>query len=146
VSDDEVPEDIERVAAAALTQMDRSEAEVSILLCRDPYIHELNRIHRNQDKPTDVLSFSQTDAQEGYPTAPPVPGEVTHLGDIVVSVDSVRRNAEEWEIPYRQELRRVVVHGVLHLLGMDHSTNDPDQEMLLLQERLLAAISEEHEL
>lgn len=146
ISDDEVPEDIERVASAALQYMDHAGVEVSILLCRDPYIHQLNRDHRNQDTPTDVLSFSQTEDREGFPLTPTFPGESTHLGDIVVSVDSVRRNAEEWGIAYRQELRRVVVHGVLHLLGMNHSTNDPDQDMLQLQERLLAAISEEHKL
>ena len=152
VSDDEVPDDISEVAAAALSHMNRFGVEVSILICADPEMRELNLRYRDKDAPTDVLSFSQTEAAEPEisqePVWPSLPedGERPHIGDIVVSLDSVRRNADEWAIPYTQELRRVVVHGVLHLLGMDHVTNEPDQEMLQVQERILALISEEHKL
>lgn len=150
VSDDEIPEDIGEVAEAALRYMKRSTYEISLLFCRDQEMQELNRRHRKQDRPTDVLSFSQTEESEdgGGEDAsslemPAFPGEHQHLGDIVISIDTVRRNAEQWEVAYPQELRRVVVHGVLHLLGMDHTSNEPDQEMLQLQERILEAISEE---
>ncbi len=151
ISDEDVPDDLPRVAAATLEYMGRSGVEVSILLCGDTEIHELNRLHRNQNKPTDVLSFPLGGAAskdvEGAPVPawPAEPGERVHLGDIVISVDSVRRNAEEWEIAYTQELQRVVVHGVLHLLGMDHTTNEPDQEMLQLQERILETVTKDGE-
>jgi probable rRNA maturation factor len=151
ISDEEVPDDLSRVAAAALEYMGRSGVEVSILLCGDTEIHELNRLHRNQDKPTDVLSFPLSSAAsedaEGAPVPawPDEPGKRIHLGDIAISVDSVRRNAEEWEIAYTQELQRVAIHGVLHLLGMDHTTNEPDQEMLQLQERILETVTKDGE-
>jgi probable rRNA maturation factor len=164
ISDDEVPDDISEVASAAFSYLERSEyrgpgayppregIEVSILFCDDPWIHELNRRYRGKDSATDVLSFSQTETSPDDPTDPTGRSETrgegasAHIGDIVVSIDSVRSNAEEWAVPYVQELRRVVVHGLLHLLGMDHETNEPDQEMLQVQEQILAAISEEHKL
>ncbi|MFP4483496.1 MAG: rRNA maturation RNase YbeY [Spirochaetaceae bacterium] len=151
ISDEEVPDDLSRVAEATLEYMGRSGVEVSIVLCGDTEIHELNRLHRNQDKATDVLSFPQGGTVPDVGVEPAVPawptesGERTHLGDVVISVDSVRRNAEEWEIAYAQELQRVVIHGVLHLLGMDHGTNDPGQEMLQLQERILETVMKEGE-
>lgn len=153
VSDDEIPDGIGAVAEATLRYMRRAGHEVSLLFCRDQEMRELNLRHRNQDRPTDVLSFSQTevsadgDTDAGpSPEIPAFPGNQQHLGDIVISIDTVRRNAEQWEVAYPQELRRVVVHGVLHLLGMDHTSNEPDQEMLQLQERILEAISEERTL
>ena len=64
-------------------------------------------------------------------------------GDIVISLESVRRNAEEWETPYELELRRVIIHGILHLKGMDHPGDDYETGMLKLQEELLAGAGSE---
>ena len=86
--------------------------ELSILFCDDPFIQELNRKYRNIDKATDVLSFEQeTSAVSPRP-----------LGDIVISLDTVERNCEGDRFRMREEIRLLVCHGLLHLLGYDHAT------------------------
>lgn len=111
--------------------------EVSIILCDDEFIAELNLRYRDKEGATDVLSFSQN---EGYDMAVDSP---MVFGDIVVSLDTVRRQAHSLQIAYEEELKRVVVHGILHLLGMDHQGTELDQEpMLRKQEELLSEIAE----
>lgn len=98
---------------------------VSVLLTGDEEIQALNKEYRGIDSPTDVLSFPQNDA--------------TLLGDIVISIDTLLRNASELHISVEEEFRRLLVHSFLHLLGYDHATNDfNSEEMLVLQEHLLA--------
>lgn len=88
-------------------------AELSVLLTDDEQIHELNRDYRGKDKPTDVLSFSQLEADEEDQVA-------TVLGDIVISVDTAKRQAKERELRTGEEILRLLVHGLLHLLGYEH--------------------------
>ncbi len=106
--------------------------DLSILLCRDPFIANLNREYRQIDGPTDVLSFEQGDEYVDD-------SGVTWLsaGDIVVSVDSLLANSRDFGVSPDEELKRLVIHGILHLDGMDHATNDPREEMLERQEDIL---------
>ncbi|HHU36314.1 MAG TPA: rRNA maturation RNase YbeY [Treponema sp.] len=106
--------------------------ELSILFCGDSYISELNKKYRSVEGPTDVLSFEQGDEyidenDETWFTA----------GDILISVDTLMNNAQIFEVTINEELKRLLIHGVLHLNDMDHATNDPDEQMLQLQERIL---------
>jgi probable rRNA maturation factor len=84
--------------------------ELSIVLTNDRVIRELNCAYRKKDKATDVLSFPQA----------PVPGGDASLGDLVISVETARRQAQEHGITFREEMARLIVHGVLHLCGYDH--------------------------
>lgn len=126
---------LERIAPFASAVLDRlgiSGWELSILFCRDPFMQELNREYRGMDSPTDVLSFEQGDAycdEEG--------GEWTPAGDIAISLDTVHRHSIEFSVSMDEELRRLLIHGILHLAGHDHSDNSPDQKMLILQEKIL---------
>ena len=105
-----------------------SGAELSVLITDDQHIHVLNRQWRNKDKPTDVLSFSQIEAggeQEGdsWPDFPGMPQEFEApevLGDVVISADTAYRQAVDAGVSLESEFRRLLVHGVLHLLGHDH--------------------------
>lgn len=90
----------------ALKMLSRTDCEVSVLLTGNEGIRELNRRYRGVDNPTDVLSFPQDD---------PV-----MLGDIVVSVEKVISQAIEYSVSTDEELKRLLVHGLLHLLGYDH--------------------------
>ncbi len=108
--------------------------EVSVLLCDESFIQQLNRQYRGIDAPTDVLSFSAGDENEDG---------TTHAGDIVVSLPVVKRQAEELGVEYEEEIRRVVVHGLLHLHGYEHRTNDFSREpMLTLQENIVQELKE----
>ncbi|MBF0153647.1 MAG: rRNA maturation RNase YbeY [Magnetococcales bacterium] len=89
--------------------------EISILLTGDEAIQELNRIWRGIDKPTNVLSFALED--DLTVVHPP---RVRPLGDVVLAFETLVREAAEYEQPLQEHLRRMVVHGVLHLLGYDH--------------------------
>lgn len=109
--------------------------EFSIVFCDDATIRTLNAEYRDRDEVTDVLSFV---ADEGERL--PVPPDQVYrpAGDIVISLEQVRAQAEEIAIPYEEEVRRVTVHGVLHLLGETHDSYDFSSDpMLVHQEAIL---------
>ena len=123
---------IEPFLEAVLKKLYLSGWELSVLFCQDDFIQELNKNYRQLDMPTDVLSFnagSQYQDEEGV--------EWFSAGDIVISVDTLAKNAVEFEVSQDQELKRLLIHGVLHLSGMDHSDNSPEQPMLQFQEIVL---------
>jgi probable rRNA maturation factor len=117
--------------------------EVSILLCDDGTIRALNRKYRNLDAATDVLSFPQFD--ESFAPGPAPAGSPREAkrsaGDVVISLETLRENAAGGGVPEEEELKRLVIHGILHLQGMDHP--DGDSRMLELQERILSALAKE---
>ena len=105
----------------------------SVTFVSDEEIEELNREYREKDEPTDILTFALSDGDEF-----PNPEGEKELGDVFISLESMRRNAREFEVPDDEELERLLLHGLLHLLGMDHKSNDfSSEEMLLLQEKIL---------
>lgn len=105
---------------------DAEDAEVSVTLTDDAHIHELNRIYRAVDRPTDVLSFALTESEE-----PEIVGAQGHdvLGDLVISLEHVAAQAEEYGHSPLRELSFLTVHGMLHLLGYDHMEEAERQEM-----------------
>lgn len=111
--------EVGRMIRAAARRDRRDDYEVSLRLVGDAQIHALNRGYRRKDRPTDVLAFAQ---REG-------PAAALHpalLGDIVISVDTARRQARRGL--YR-ELIHLASHGLCHLLGYDHRTDAEEAEM-----------------
>ncbi len=108
--------------------------QMGLVITDNEGIAGYNKSWRGKDGPTDVLSFVQDDGVS-IPSFPGVPKEA---GDIIVSLEKVAENAEAWGNPYDEELRRVIIHGVLHLKGMDHPGDDYQSGMLKLQEEILA--------
>ena len=126
------PVRVENFISEVLNDLNLKNWDISLLFCNDAFIQNLNKQYRDIDSPTDVLSFEQGD--EYFDDA----GETRFMaGDIVISLDSLRFNAEEFNVDINEELKRLIVHGILHLNGMDHSDNSPEQEMLKFQEELL---------
>jgi len=126
------PVRVENFISEVLNDLNLKNWDISLLFCDDAFIQNLNKQYRDIDSPTDVLSFEQGD--EYFDEA----GETRFMaGDIVISLDSLRFNAEEFNVEINEELKRLIVHGILHLNGMDHSDNSPEQEMLKFQEELL---------
>ncbi len=109
----------------------------SLTLCDDPYIKELNSLYRQEDRPTDVLSFCQGEGEE-FPKG----GENSSIGDIILSLESIERNSNTFGVTFEEELKRTTIHGILHLKGMTHQTREPGDEMLRYQEELLAQMRE----
>jgi probable rRNA maturation factor len=111
------------------------EATVALTCLPDDEVKRLNGRYRNLDEATDVLSFPLWEEDGRF--APPALWESVPLGDVVVSPDFVRRNAERENIGYNSEMARIVAHGVLHLVGYDHDTEENRREMWALQERIV---------
>jgi len=137
--DDEVASSVDERALVAMLERVLTEdglddgASLAVVLSEDSLLHELNLRHREVDAPTDVLSFP---ADEGE--AFPVPeGEPRYLGDIVVSVESVARQAAEAGLTTAEELSHVILHGLLHLLGYDHEESAEEAVMKAREEAVL---------
>lgn len=107
------------------------EGELSVTVLPESEMRELNRAFRGADAITDVLAFDLSDGR-GL------------LGDVYVCPPVARRNAREWGVEPREEMIRLVIHGVLHLLGYEHSEGDDrfESDMFRLQEEVLRRLSE----
>ena len=124
---------VERAAQAAFAvaiPQDQAAYDATIVLTDDAEMAELNRTWRGKDAPTNVLSFPAGDA----------PGEPGPLGDIVIAFETTRREADDENIAFADHVSHLVVHGVLHLLGLDHMQDDEAERMEALETRALASI------
>lgn len=114
-----------------LRRLELPGAELSVVLCDDAFIRPLNRDYRGKDAPTDVLSFAM---QEGEAVREDDPV----LGDLVISAETAARQAAERGHPIEAELRVLLVHGLLHLLGYDHERGEAEAaEMRTAESALL---------
>lgn len=112
--------------------------EISVVLTDNEEIRQINKLYRGIDRETDVLSFPMLEYDEGYEEdgvievdfedLNPETGGVV-LGDIVVSLEKARQQAEEYGHSFERELSFLIVHSVLHLLGYDHE-NDSDRAIM----------------
>lgn len=120
-------------------------AEVDVTIVDDEEIHELNRQYRGMDKPTDVLSFALDEGEEDEPEL--IGGPEEHLyGDIIISAETALRQAEEYGHGLEREMTYLAVHGMFHLLGYDHMTEEDKAEMRAKEEEALRAINLAEEL
>jgi probable rRNA maturation factor len=120
-----------------LRALELEDSELSILLCDDETIRELNRRYRAQDKPTDVLAFAM---REGQPMELSDEGTESMLGDVVISLPTATRQARERGRPIVQEVTFLLAHGLLHLIGYDHLSRDEERRMSAMTDVLLAAV------
>lgn len=111
--------------------------EVSLVFCDDAYIQDLNRNYRGKDQPTDVLSFALNEGEE--PEILDGPCHVL-LGDIIISLETAARQAEEYNHSLEREVAYLSVHGMLHLLGYDHMTEEDKTEMRIEEEHVLSLL------
>ncbi len=113
---------------------------LSVSLVPDDRIRVLNREHRGKDAPTDVLSFPINPSDFGdraKPAGSLVPEQL--LGDVVISIDTAQRQAAEYGASLQNEVNRLLIHGILHILGHDHEQAG-ERVRMEAEERRLAAI------
>lgn len=113
--------------------------EVSIRLTSDDEVRTLNRQYRQQDKPTNVLSFPMVQPDLVDTLANTDDGEVL-LGDIVLAFETCEREAVEREVSTQDHAMHLIVHGVLHLLGYDHMTDHEAEAMEAIERDVLASL------
>ncbi len=132
----QISEELEQLLTAGLNVVARlhslsERTEVDITIVDDEEIHMLNRDYRNVDRPTDVLSFALDEESEEEPEL---------LGDIIISAETASRQAEEFGHGLEREIVYLAVHGLLHLLGYDHMTDEDKAVMRAKEEEALREI------
>jgi len=128
------PQALGDLAERVLASEGISQAEMTLLFTGDEQVRDLNARYRDSDTVTDVLSFPAQETTERFVHAP---AAIDYLGDVAISVPQASRQAEEADHPVEQELKLLIVHGTLHLLGYDHATPDQHDAMWAIQEALL---------
>jgi probable rRNA maturation factor len=135
---------LEQFCLAVLDAIGKTNWDLSLVLCDDAFIRELNRNYRDRDEATDVLSFTLGETDDTGDDARYLPG------DIIISLETLAENARYFHTSEDEELKRLAVHGILHLDGYDHerTINDmndgtkPAEPMLALQEQILNQINQ----
>ena len=136
IAEEEVPllfnkKKAESYILSILDHIKKNNWDISVLFCGNKRITELNMQYRNENEATDVLSFTIGEEKQGRYIA----------GDIVISLETMEENALYFGVSSDEELRRLIIHGILHLDNMDHQTNDAHEPMLKLQENILAELT-----
>ena len=120
---------IQRTAEKILSFVDESESELSLALVDDDAIAMLNKKYRRKAKATDVLSFQVEGPANGGPRL---------LGDVVISIDKAREQAKAGGWTVAEEIDRLLIHGILHLLGYDHERSPKDARVMRALEKKIA--------
>ncbi|MEX2535786.1 MAG: rRNA maturation RNase YbeY [Trueperaceae bacterium] len=123
---------LEHTVTGLLGELDLGDREVTLVLIDDPAMRTLNRMHRGIDDTTDVLSYPTAEPDDsGMPT-------VDHLGDIIISIDTAGRQATEHGHDLLSEILVLAAHGLTHLRGFDHPTEESWEIFRSTQQRILA--------
>jgi probable rRNA maturation factor len=118
------------VRAAALCALAPKENfELTVVLADDAFVRELNHTYRGKNQPTNVLSFANE--------APPAKGEEIYLGDVVLALETIEREAQAQGKSFKAHATHLIVHGVLHLLGHDHMRRNEAKTMEGLEVKIL---------
>jgi probable rRNA maturation factor len=129
------PEALTEALEALKIELGVGQKELTLVFVEDAEIHVLNREHLGVDKPTDVLSFPLAEGvEEGMPDIP-------HLGDIVISLETAQRQADRAGHSLETEVATLAAHGLTHLLGYDHPTEEAWGVFHHNQTRILALLS-----
>ena len=123
--------EIEEWLLKALEVLGLESIEISVYITDDQEIRELNKTYRGKDKSTDVLSFPLDETFDGYRI----------LGDIVISQDTAERQAKELGHSLKNEVKRLLIHGLVHLLGYDHEKGgEEERKFRELEEKILSKL------
>ena len=108
----------------------------NVIIVDNPYIHKINKEYRNIDKTTDVISFALEDSEQYY-----IEGMPREIGDIFISIDHAKMQAEEYGHSFYREMCFLFTHGLLHLLGFDHMNEEDEKVMFGRQKTILGALN-----
>jgi rRNA maturation RNase YbeY len=123
---------ITKIATAAARLLDLNNASLTLIITDDAYMRGINREFRGHDEPTDVISFSNRENP-----FPEIDAGSEEIGDIYISIERADRQAGEYRVTLDEEVKRLIVHGILHLVGYDHERSDSDEETMLQKEEEL---------
>ncbi len=122
---------VKYVCEYVFKELNIEKVEVTVVLCKNDEIKDYNKKFRGKDYPTDVLSFPYNEKN----------GRYVYLGDVIISLDKVYSQSYEYGVEPIDEFVRLLVHGILHLLGYDHETSQEDEKVMMeLQDKLVDKI------
>ena len=125
-------ETVKKVLELAIKKEKLENVSFNLIIVDNKYIHELNKTYRDIDRETDVITFALEDEDSII-----IPDNERILGDIYISIDKARSQAEEYGHSLLRELSFLAVHGFYHLLGYDHMTKEDEEVMFKKQEEVL---------
>lgn len=123
---------VEKVLYSAMEKEHLENTSFNLIIVDNNYIHELNKNYRGIDRETDVITFALEDEDTVI-----IPDDERILGDIYISLDKAKAQAEEYRHSFLRELSFLAVHGFYHLLGYDHQTKEEEKVMFAKQEEVL---------
>lgn len=134
LTDEDVKElaTVEKVLLSAMEKENLKDTHFDIIIVDNNYIHELNKTYRNIDRETDVITFALDDDDKVINNS-----GIHILGDIYISLDKAKEQAEEYNHSFLREICFLAVHGFYHLLGYDHETKEEEEIMFKKQEEVL---------
>lgn len=118
-----------KIVADALKYQEVDNVVVTLILTNDEVITHINKTYRKKKGPTDVISFAYREAPMPYGSTK------EHLGDIFISLETAQRQSSQYKVILKEELKRLLVHGVLHLLGYDHEQSAYKKRMMQKKEQ-----------
>ena len=132
--DIDIPElnEVKKFIDFALKKLDLDNVVFNVIIIDNEEIHKINKEYRGIDRPTDVISFALEDDDSFIQLDKRI------LGDIYISIEKAKEQANEYGHKLLRELCFLTIHGILHLLGYDHMTKEDEEEMFGLQERILS--------
>ena len=121
----------------AVKKEKRSVGEITYIFCSDKYLLEINKKYLKHNYFTDIITFQY------YPKVSSLKSQISNLifGDIFISIDRVKVNAKDYDVPFDHELKRVMIHGILHLLGYKDKTKSAKGEMTKREDFYLHLLS-----
>ena len=121
--------DIVSKVTKALEILELKDVEITIILTDNKYIQNINNEYRKKNKPTDVISFANRDNP-----FPLINEDTEDLGDIYISLQKALEQGEEFSITLKEEMNRLLVHGILHLIGFDHEKSKSEEKKMSSKE------------
>jgi len=116
---------LKKILSAASDILELDKVAISLIVTDDAYIREINRTYRKKNKPTDVISFAYR--EDPFPA---VDTALEELGDIYISAERAMEQARELGVTLKDELARLIIHGLLHLVGYDHERSNKDAKIM----------------
>lgn len=131
------PNKIKKQINSILKYIGYDDFDIGIWFTTNQTIRKYNKNFRKNDKPTDILSFPfHTNLKPGHKIKISTPDD-KNLGDIIISLERCKKDALELNFPFSDYLIKIIVHGIVHLLGYDHKTDDQYKQMNMFEKKIL---------
>ncbi len=131
---------VKRQVKSMLSALKYDDFDISIWFTTNETIRKYNKRYRHKDAPTDILSFPYYPSLKPGEKIAPESEEDKNLGDIIISLAYMKKDAPKWKQSFSERLEVLLCHGIAHLLGHDHQTDEEYKVMQVLERKLLKAI------